>query len=314
MKRVPRMVAALALPLLIGVGVFAWQELADPLSSLPRAAAALPLGERRSELRAGRLLRHVTLADERLGHIDFTISLPDPLPEARLPLVVVLGGLGTGANNIRAIDSAGDNAIIGYDWPLPTAFPQGIRAITAIPSLRHSALIIPGQVSAMLRWLAQQPWSDPGRTSILGFSLGAIAAPAVERVAREEGIDIGWTVLAFGGVGLAALIEGDQYIKPAWARPLLGRSVAVLLRPLEPAGHLPHLAGRFLILSASRDSIIDLPASAALEALAPEPKTIIRFAGDHIGTGQGRQALLAEAIAATRRWLAAEGAINAGEP
>jgi hypothetical protein len=36
------------------------------------------------------------------------ISLPDPLPEGRLPLVVVLGGIGTGEHDIRFDASAGD--------------------------------------------------------------------------------------------------------------------------------------------------------------------------------------------------------------
>lgn len=311
-KRVLRIPAALALLLAIAMGVILWQGANDPLASLPRAAAAIPL-ERHNEARAGRLFQHVTLSDERLGRIDFTISLPDPLPRTRLPLVVVLGGLGTGEANIRFIDAAGDNAIIGYDWPLPTAFPKGIQAVTQIPSLRRRALAVPGQVSAMLRWLWAQPWSDPGRISMLGFSLGAIPLAAVERVAQQEGVDIRWTVLAYGGVGLDALVEGDQRIKPAWIRPLLGEGVALLLRPLEPAAHLPHLTGHFLILGASHDTIVDRRASARLEDLTPEPKTIIRIAGDHIGTGD-RQTLLAEAMAATRRWLIAEGAVNAVVP
>ena len=312
-KRVMRILAALALLLAIGMCVVLWQGLDDPLASLPRAAAAMPL-ERRSEAHAGRLFQHVTLSDERLGHIDFTISLPDPLPRAKLPLVVVLGGLGTGEANIRFIDAAGDNAIIGYDWPLPTVFPRGFQAVSEIPSLRRRALAVPGQVSAMLRWLAAQPWSDPGRISVLGFSLGAVAAAAAERVAQQEGVDIRWTVLAYGGVGLDALVEGDRRIKPAWIRPLLGEGAALLLWPLEPAVHLPHLAGHFLILGASHDTIVDLRASAGLEELAPEPKTIIRIAGDHIGTGGDRQTPLAEAMAATRRWLVAEGAVNSVVP
>jgi dienelactone hydrolase len=303
--------AVLAVLLPIGLGVLLWWG-GLPTTSAPVVPKVVD--ERCREGPAGRVLLHVTLADERLGPVGFTISLPDPLPSGKLPVVVVLGGLGPGENNIRFIDAAGDNAIVGYDWPLPTAFPKGVQAVTGIPSLRRSALVIPGQVSAMLRWLTAQPWSEPERISLLGFSLGAIAAPAAEHVARQEGIDIGWTVLAYGGVGIAALIDGDRYIKPAWARPLLGWAAALLLRPLEPAMHLPHLAGHFLVIGASEDTLIDLPASTALQALTPAPKTIIRIAGDHIGTGPDRGALLLEAVAVTRRWLEAEGAVNAALP
>jgi hypothetical protein len=128
-------------------------------------------------------MQHVTLSDERLGHIDLTISLPDPLPRAKLPLVVVLGGLGTGGNNIRYIDAAGDNAVIGYDWPLPTAFPKGIRAVIEIPSLRRRALAVPGQVTAMLCWLETQPWSDSDSPD---YAVGTPAAGLSVHTARER--------------------------------------------------------------------------------------------------------------------------------
>jgi hypothetical protein len=317
-RRLPGLVLAaglllmvVALLLAISTGITFWQA-DDALASLPRAVGAVLL-KRYAETRADRSFQHVTLSDERLGRIDFTISLPDPLPRARLPLVVVLGGLGTGEANIRFIDTAGDNAIVGYDWPLPAALPKNLWAATQIPPLRRRALSVPGQVSAMLRWAEMQPWSDPGRISVLGFSLGAIAAPAVERVAQLEGVDVRWTVLAYGGVGLRTLVEGDQRLKPAWIRPLLGAAVELLLHPIEPAAHLPYLTGHFLILGASRDTIVDPRSSATLEELTPDPKTIIHVAGDHIGTGD-RRALLTDAMAATRRWLLSEGAVNADVP
>jgi dienelactone hydrolase len=316
-KRIVRILAGIlaGIALLLGIvmGVSLRPASDDPLASLPRGKTAV-LIERRSEARGGRLFQHVTLSDARLGPVDFTISLPDPLPSSKLPLVVVLGGLGTGANNIRFVDDAGDNAIIGYDWPLPAAMPKGLRALTEIPSLRRRALSVPGQIGVMLRWLATQPWSDPGRISVLGFSLGAIATPAAERVAQQDGVDVRWTVLAYGGVGLDALVEGDRRIRPAWIRPLFGAGAALLLWPLEPAAHLPHLPGHFLIIGAARDTIVEPRASARLEELTPEPKTIIHTAGDHVGTGPDRQALLEEAMAATRRWLAAKGAVNSVEP
>jgi dienelactone hydrolase len=169
-----------------------------------------------------------------------------------------------------------------------------------LPALRHKALSVPGQVSAMLDWLVRQPWSDPQRVSLLGFSLGAIALPAVEHMAQHDGLAIRWTMLAYGGAGLAALVKGDRRIEPGWERPLLGQGAAFLLWPLEPARHLPGLHGQFLILGASSDEVVDRRSSAQLEALAPEPKTIIHTAGEHIGTGPDRSAMLAEAVAITR--------------
>src|SRR5690349_4488304 len=81
----------------------------DPLYFLPRSASAPEVQLERVGHHAGRVFEHVTLSDTRLGAIGFTVSLPDPLPDRKLPLIVVLGGLGTGEHNIRAIHDAGDN-------------------------------------------------------------------------------------------------------------------------------------------------------------------------------------------------------------
>ena len=272
----------------LGIGGMWLQSTGD----LPRSTAAV-LVTAHNESRSGRLFQRVTLSDERLGPINFSVSLPDPLPHRRLPLVIVIGGAGTGENNIRFVDDAGDNAIVGYDWPLPATLPKGARALTELPSLQRHALSVPGQISAMLRWLVSRPWSDAERVSVLGFSLGALAVPAAERVSELEGINIRWTVLAYGGVGFDTLVAGDQRIRPAWIRPLLGAGAELLLRPIEPSEHLPHLTGNFLVLGADHDSIVEPWASAKLEELTPEPKTIVHTAGDHIGNGSERRELLA---------------------
>jgi dipeptidyl aminopeptidase/acylaminoacyl peptidase len=44
------------------------------------------------------------------------------------------------------------------------------------------ALAITAQVNSALSWLIAQPWADRQRISLLGFSLGALAAPAIEDV------------------------------------------------------------------------------------------------------------------------------------
>jgi hypothetical protein len=71
----------------------------------------------------GRRLQHVVLDAPGVGRIGLAISLPDPLPKRPLSIVMVVGGLATGERNIRHIPGGGDNAIVGYDWPIPTRRP-----------------------------------------------------------------------------------------------------------------------------------------------------------------------------------------------
>lgn len=288
-----------------------WWIRHDPLYFLPRSASAPTVQLDRVEHRAGRVFEHVTLSDTRLESIGFTVSLPDPLPGRKLPLIMVLGGLGTGEHNIRAIHDAGDNIVVGYDWPFARA-PR-TSDLLRLPGLRAQVLSVPGQVTTALHWLVAQPWSDADRVSLIGFSLGTVAAPAVQRVATMERIAIGWTVLAYGGAPIAALVRGDARIRPGWFRPLLAFGAELLLAPVDPALHLPGLVGRFLVLGSTDDSIVSEEASRSLEALTPIPKVTIRLPGDHVGTGPDREALLASALAVTRCWLLAGGAVNSPE-
>jgi hypothetical protein len=303
----------LALMLLAAVGAGGcvwWLELRDPLATLPRATENPIATGFAAEPRNGRTLQHVVLDAPGVGRIGLAISLPDPLPRRPLPIVMVLGGLATGESNIRHIPGGGDNAIVGYDWPIPTALPQGWGFVREAPDLYDRILRVPGQIAAALDWLAGQGWADPGRTSLLGFSLGALAAPAAQRLAELRGRTIGWTALAYGGSPIGALLAANPHMKPRWAAPILSVIADVVLRPVEPGEHLPHLRGRFLVVGGRDDAFIPEAAARRVRDLALEPKTIVLLEGGHMGVGANRQALLAEVIAVTTRWLAEEKAVN----
>ncbi len=282
-----------------------------PLAFLPGPERGLAARQTPLAATAGRKMLHVTLGSPKLGDIGFTVNLPDPLPAGKLPVVFVMGGLASGEENIRLIENPGPNVLVGYDWPIPVFFPEGRDVPRQLPSLYWRALTIAGQAGSALRWLAQQPWADPARLSLLGYSLGGLAAPAVQHAAQQDGIPVGWTILAYGGAPLHALFAGDPYIEPAWARTLLAPCVGFLLRPLEPTVHLPRLSGRFLVLEGQDDRLIPEAARKRLADAVPQPKTVVTLAGQHMGAGPDEAALLDTIIAASRDWLIANDAVNA---
>jgi hypothetical protein len=119
-----RFVLALMLLVAAGAGGFVcWLELRDPLAALPRATETPVATGFAVEPHDGRRLQHVVLDAPGVGRIGLAISLPDPLPKRPLSIVMVVGGLATGERNIRHIPGGGDNAIVGYDWPIPTRRP-----------------------------------------------------------------------------------------------------------------------------------------------------------------------------------------------
>jgi hypothetical protein len=88
---------------------------------------------------------------------------------------------------------------------------------------------------------------------------------------------------------------------------VLGALAALGLAPADPARHLPHLAGEFLVVGGDGDdALVPVAASRRMAALAPEPKTIERLPGGHVG---GETAATRRLVAAARAWLGARGAL-----
>jgi len=284
--------------------------LGDPLTALPPPDMKPAFAGSSSELRGGRRLEHVRLDAQGLGQIGIIVSLPEPLPDRKLPLVVVLGGLATGEHNIRHITAIGENAVIGYDWPIKTYMPTGLALLRFVLEAHDCVLAIPGQVATVIRWAQGQDWADPSRVSLLGFSLGALAVPAAQHLAAQHDALIGWTVLAYGGAPIGALVEAHPGLHPRWLALVLGRLADLALWPVEPSAHLTHLVGHFLVLEGRSDQFVPAPAAARMRELTPQPKRIVAFESGHMGVGPDQKRLLEDIMAESRTWLIGEGAVN----
>ncbi len=299
--------------LLVGAITLAfWAYARDPLLSLPPPEHGLKAERTTLSAPDHRHFERITLHGNTLGNIAFTLSLPDPLPPQKIPVVLVMGGLVTGEDSIRYIKDAGDNAIVGYAWPIPVRL-HGISAfMLQAPGLYHNVMAIPGQVASALHWLIEQPWADAGRISLLGFSQGALAVPSVQDIAVNNGTRVGWTIIAYGGAPLGALLAANPHMKPTWLRVAMAPLVDLVFHSLEPTVHLPRLSGKFLVLEGRDDNLIPEAARNLLREAVPEPKTVVTFEGNHMGVGPDKMALLQKIIETSKKWLIENGAINHG--
>jgi len=294
---------------LVSAGIALFLVDRDPVASLSTPEHGL-MAQRQTTVSDGRTIQRVTLPSQKLGEINFLVSLPDPLPFRKLPLVIVLGGLKKGEDNLRHIKALGDNAVISYDWPMSVHFYGQPDFWARIPSLYLQILAIPAQVSTAINWLADQPWADSQRISLLGFSLGAVAVPAIQDIATRDGTNIGWTILACGGAPFGALVTNNPHVHPPWIRAIVAPVLDCLLSPLEPTRHLSHLSGHFLILQGQEDTLVSEAARRCLREATPEPKTVLTFGGNHMGVGKEKMVLLQEIVTASKEWLIENGAIN----
>lgn len=311
MRRVALTFAAiLGIVALTLAAVAAWLRLRDPIAALPRETTAdLRSFEQRGENREDRLIANVLLQGSEVGPIRFLVSMPDRMPSERVPLMIIIAGRRATAETLWLLGDVGPNAVIWFEWPFPRGVRWGRELPRQLPELYRLTLAVPGQVDAVLGWASQQPWVDPDRISLLGFSLGSLVVPAAQRLAEERGMTIGWTVLAYGGAPIGELVQANPRIQP-WLRPVVGAIVDLLLRPIEPAHHLPELEGQFLLLGGRDDETIPLQAAERMRALTPPPRTVVLFEGVHLGLQEERRALLDDVVTVSMSWLVEHGAIE----
>jgi len=299
---------AAALGLLLG-----WLALGgDPerlvAGPLPDVASARSEPYAGAGCRGARLCRDVTLDPTAARPVRIALSVPRDAGAERLPAIILVGGLRTGREALAHLPDLGRNAVVTYEYPLrPDHWRRGFLP-AQIVTARAAALAVPRQLAAVVRWTRQQPWADPDRVSLIGFSLGALVLPAAQRAAAAQGERVGASILAYGGTDLGAILRANL----APDRPWLGRAAGWLagrgLRALEPAAHLPHLKGAFLLINGREDPRIPAPSAARLHRLTPEPKQIRYLSAGHFDTGD--QALLEAVLALCRSWLVDRGALN----
>jgi hypothetical protein len=305
---------ALVLVLHVGlvVGWLLFEERSDPerLIEAPLAELTAASVQRYAGRGCGaeRRCRDVVLEGAGARAVRIAISLPASAGAERLPVVVLMGGLRTGREALEHVPDLGRNVVVAYEYPLDEDHWRRGFLPVQIVAARNAALAAPGQLAALVRWVRGRPWADPGRVSLVGVSLGALVLPAAQRAATAHGESLGPSILAYGGTGLFDILRANL----AEDRPWVGYGAAWLgslgLRALEPAAHLPHLEGEFLLINGQGDPRIPARSAAELHRLTPEPKEVRLLGSGHFDAGD--QEFLAAVLELCRAWLVERGALN----
>ena len=197
------------------------------------------------------------------------LSLPEDAGARPLPTVILIGGLRTGREALAHVPDLGRNAVVTYEYPLGRAHWRRGFLPAQIAAARSAALAVPGQLAAVVRWVRAQPWADPDRVSLVGVSLGALVLPAAQRAAAVHGETLGPSILAYGGTDLFAILRANLAPDRPWSGAAAWLA-SLGLRALEPAAHLPHLEGEFLLINGRDDPRI--PAASAAEPAPPDAR------------------------------------------
>ena len=300
-----------SLLILLGIFSIVFQLNKNSLNALPKSGKILDFTEGKKNYVGIRIIQQYTIDDSGLGIINIAVSFPNPMPSHPLPVLFILGGLETGFDSVQHVSDIGDNILVGYNWPINSKLPKGISILTESPSIYKGIYKSPGQIAKAIEWVSNQSWSEKEKISLLGFSIGAIASPAVQHIIENRGLaNIGWTVLAYGGTNIGQLVNSNPNIKPKWAKPLFGWIIQLLFNPIDPKEHLEYISGNFLLINGKDDEFIPKESSLLMQKLTPSPKNIILLDGKHMGVGEKQKELLSIIIKETRMWLKQNGAIN----
>jgi pimeloyl-ACP methyl ester carboxylesterase len=238
--------------------------------------------------------------------VRFKVSLPVKLPDQRMPSLILLSPFRDPDRNLRFFPRPGPNVIISYAQPYEVAAWESASLLGRAWIARRVAYRMPDSIAALIGWIGRQEWADAKRINLAGIGPAAVILPAVRRRAASTGQSVGGSILAYGGTDIQAMANASLAIESQWLRPIAAWLTGIMLRPLEPATHLPKIKGPFLLINARDDRTIPARSLEGIRELTPEPKTI--------ATVQQRQGdnppHIAKTIRVARNWLVAQGLLD----
>lgn len=252
--------------------------------------------------------RSLEIPDKNGRTVRFTLRLPATTSQEPVPVLIMLAGIKTNEETLERLPEQGENALIAYHYDYDQSTWKSLSYVRRALICRRMGRQVSSQIAALVEWVKSQPWADGERVNLGGGSLGAIIMPMVLRDLQAWNVTVRTVTMAYGGAGRRLLTYLSLRHRSWWLAATGGAVAWLFLRRLEPAIHLPHLSGEFLIISSPDDRLVPRRCSKLLEDLTPEPKTIIHLQGDHVNTK--RKEILAEVVATIRHWLADRGALN----
>ena len=187
--------------------------------------------------------------------VDMRLVRPAVEPGETLPVIVVMGGEGTGKNAVDLVGAPQGIAYLALDYPYEgdQELDAFWESLTAIPGIQQAFLDSPPAMSLALDWAQQQGWFDADNVELVGASLGvpftAVAGAIDTRFTRV------W--LLHGGAKNVpwVMYVGRRYVENEFLRGLLARAALLLVygNSFETMDWIPEIAPRPLVIVAAKD-------------------------------------------------------------
>jgi hypothetical protein len=229
--------------------------------------------------------------------IHFCLSLPPNLKNQKFYCIIVMAGLETGQKNLQYISNMGNYAFIGFEYP--SIIKRKKYRFLDLLKIRRRFLKIPKDILKIVNFAKNSPWSNKG-VSIAGFSFGAMFVPAIYHLSQKENIPLSPGIIAYAGADLYPIFY-TNFKGPKPIRMVKALAASLLLKPLTPSSHLPHLKNDFLIINGKNDKNIPFEQAKKLQRLTPYPKTVVNLEEGHLGPETTK--ILKEINEISKKWM-----------
>lgn len=258
--------------------------LPDPEAGfLPRKGVLIDTQTTREWQQFGDRFQEQTLTSDSGLQVQISIRRPARMTAPR-PLVIILGGYGTGRHAAELIKTPQDIVLVSLSYPYSgDRTMTGIGLLKNIPHIQQAMLDITPAILLTLDYLLQQDYVDQRQVELVGISLGAffVTIPA----ALDERVKRLWLVQGAGDPQAIFAYRLEKSLESAWWRNQLAGLIAIIgnVHHLTPERWLSRVAPRRVVIVNSRGDTTFPPAAVkSLHEATYEPREIIWLEGEHV--------------------------------
>jgi cephalosporin-C deacetylase-like acetyl esterase len=237
------------------VGLY-WLELAIPKRDyFIERRGTLVSADVREASSDGVVQKLVRLESSSGLRVNMRMVRPETAEGETLPVIIVMGGEGTGKDAVDLVGAPEGVAYLALDYPYEgdQELDAFWESMAAIPGIQQAFLDSPPAMMLALDWALQQAWVDPDKVELVGASLGvpftAVAGALDDRFTRV------W--LLHGGAENVPWVMhvGRRYVENEFLRGLLARGALLLVygNSFEALDWIPEIAPRPLVIVAAKD-------------------------------------------------------------
>ncbi|MFC1555125.1 hypothetical protein ACFL7D_10850 [candidate division KSB1 bacterium] len=224
------------------------------------------------------------------------------IPDRKLPVIIVLGGLFTGKGVIDLLeDMPGYEPVVNVSIDYPFTGEKRLKwwqVLLYLPKIRRAIMDSVRGVLLLIEYISKRKEFDKDRIHLIGASLGAffgIAAAACDK--RIKSVSS-----LFGGGKIEKLITKNLPYKFLGIHYLAGYLAKIIAFPLEPLNYIKQLSPRpLLVIGGKGDEKFPIECAQVLYEEALEPKDLIWFTSKHPEPEKNQ--LLLELTSEVAEWM-----------